>query len=193
MSGTPYEQAVAAKSVEVLARLIKDPKLGGSVKRAIKAIEPNANFPELDAEDQFVAPVREEVAGVRKEVSGLAERLDKLIQQGTDRDAEAALASDFSAVQKRYGFTEDGLRKVMERMRDKNNPDVEAAAAFINESIPRAKPAAATGTNYLPQNFNLKTMFGGGDDAGDRATAASKDPWAFFDAEVRDILNEDAA
>jgi len=192
MSGTTYEQAVAAKSVEVLAKLLKDPKLGSSVKRAIKAIEPNANFPELDAEDQFVAPVREEVAGVRKEVSGLAERLDKLIQQGSDRDAETALRADFDAVQKKYGFTDDGLQKVMERMKAKNSPDVEAAAAFIAESLPRARPATATGTNHLPESFNLKTMMGGGDDSDARATAVSKDPWAFFDAEVRDILNDAA-
>lgn len=189
MSGT-YEQAVGAKSVEVLARLLKHPKLAGQVKRAIKEIEPNANFPELDAEDQFVAPVREEVSGVRKDVQGLTDRLDKLIQQGTDRDAESALASDFSAVQKKYGFTEDGLRKVMTRMQEHNNPDVESAAAWVNEGIPRAKPASATGTNHLPQSFNLKTMFNGSDDADERAASVSKDPWAFFDSEVRSILNE---
>ena len=193
MSGSAYEQAVAAKSVDVLAKLLKHPKLAGQVKRAIKEIEPNANFPELDAEDQFVEPVRKEVEGVRVEMKGLQDRLDKMIQDRDDRDAEGALASDFSAVQKKYGFTEDGLRKVMERMRDKNNPDVESAASFVNERIPRAKPAGATGTSHLPESFNLKTMFGGSEDAGDKAAAVSKDPWAFFDAEVRDILNEDAA
>ena len=192
MSGSAYEQAVAAKSVEVLAKLLKHPKIAGQVKRAIREVEPNANFPELDAEDQFVEPVRKEVEGVRGEVKGLADRLDKMIQAAEDRDAEGALASDFQSVQKKYGFTEDGLRKVMERMREKNNPDVESAAAFVNESIPRAKPATATGTNHLPESFNLKTMFGGGDDASEKATAASKDPWAFFDAEVRDILNDAA-
>ena len=190
MTEPTYEQAVQARSVEVLAKLLKG-KHATAVKRAIREVEPAANFPELDAEDQFVAPVRAEVEGVRGEMKGLADRLDKLIQQGSDRDAENALASDFSAVQRKYGFTEDGLRKVMERMQAKNNPDVESAAAFVNESIPRARPAAATSTDHLPQSFNLKTMFAG-DDGDAKAAQASKDPWAFFDAEVKACLNEAA-
>jgi len=191
MPDLTYEEAVARKSVETLAKLLKHPKHATAIKRAIREVEPNANFPELDAEDQFVAPMRTELQGVRDQVASLGEKMEKFLQASTDRDAENALASDFSAVQKKYGFTEGGLRKVMERMRDKNNPDVEAAAAFVNESIPRARPAAATGTDHLPQNFDLKRMFAG-DDADAKAQSVTKDPWAFFDAEVRDVLDNAA-
>lgn len=187
--GTPYEEAVKEKSVLLLDRLLKNPKLAPSLKRAIKEIEPAANFPELEVEDQLVAPMRQDVDGVRKQVEGIGERLDKFLKGIEDRDAENALAGELSSVQGKYHLTEDGLRKVMERMRDKNNPDAESAAAWVVEQIPRGRPATATGTDHLPQNFDLKRMFDGQSDAGDRAAAVSKDPWAYFDNEVRSIID----
>lgn len=187
-----YEEAVKDKALLLLDKMLKDKKHGTAIKRAIHEIDPTTNFPELDVEETIVAPVRGEVEDVRKQVAGIGEKLDKFLKAAEDRDAENALASDLQGVQAKFHLTEDGLRKVMERMRDKNNPDAEAAAAFVVSQIPRGKPAAATGTDHLPQNFDLKRMFNGSDDADDRAKAITKDPWAYFDSEVRAVLGEAA-
>jgi hypothetical protein len=44
------------------------------------------------------------------------------------------------------------MSNVMDRMREQNNPDVDAAAAWVAESIP--KPAPATGHDFLPSGVD---------------------------------------
>ena len=45
------------------------------------------------------------------------------------------------------------LRAEIQRMRDNNNPEVEAAAAYVADSMP--KPGPATGYDYLGGNVDV--------------------------------------
>jgi hypothetical protein len=76
------------------------------------------------------------------------------------------------------------MDRVMSRMREKNNPDVEAAAAWVVESAP--KPPPATGYDYLPSTVDPY-----GTASGDKAwEGLHKDPQQWMTAELRAIVRD---
>src|ERR1700721_2565218 len=111
---------------------------GASFRKMLKNVEPSIKIPD-DLADSAIAPIKGEVDETKKLVTDFGARLDKFLTETKDKDDTAALRTDLAAAQKRFGLDDDGMKKVMERMRDKNNPDVEAAAAFLASRIPPRK------------------------------------------------------
>jgi hypothetical protein len=160
---------------------------GANFRKLLKTVEPTIKIPD-DLADSAIAPIKGEVDETKKLVTDFGARLDKFLAETNDEKATTALKSDLSAAQKRFGLDDDGMKKVMERMRDKNNPDVEAAAAFVASQIPPPKPVD-TGMGGLgaglfgstAKDDNYEALQTGGDPF---------KPGGWFDKEAAKILNE---
>ena len=160
---------------------------GSAFRRALKDAVPEARIPE-DETDSVAGPIKKELEDLKASIQ--KDKDDKAAAEKADKEAkfEARMRDDIARVQKEYNFDEEGMKKVFERMREKNNPDVDAAAAFIAKGLP--KPQTVTDSGIAPLMADTKSVFGAAD--GDDADMAllHKDPWAFFNKKVPEIINE---
>lgn len=153
-------------------------------KKMVKAVMPDVSIPEVDVAEQFTKTYDEKISAQEEKYAKLQERLDKYEQSGKDKDEEKALDGRIKAVQKEYGWTEEGMEKVIKRMRDQNSADVEGAAAWVARQEPKAQPTKSSPA-YLPEKLNV---YGAGE-KDDQWAALNKSPERFFDSEVVNILN----
>ena len=139
--------------------LWNDPTIGPKVKELVKDKYPNANIPEVDlarnakkAESEILTKVEE----TNKATLARIEAFEKAQKEKEDKDvtarAEREFASDVESVKKRYQLTDEGMAKVFDRMKAKNNPDVEAAAAWVTDNEPSKAPLNSSG--YVDPSFN---------------------------------------
>jgi hypothetical protein len=182
------EYATLTGTFNLLDAAWKNKENGSAFRRALKAANPAARIPEEDA-DAVAAPVLSELEKLKEENKKLLERMDAKDKAETDGKVEADMRAAIAQVRKDYNFDDEGMEKVFARMREKQNPDVEAAAAYIAKTLP--KPQTVKEPGFAPQLADTKTVFGAadGDDA-DMALLHSGRPWDFFDKTAAKILNE---
>lgn len=150
------------KSTALLDKMLGHPVHAPAAEAIIKDLNPAAVFPGREAREAIVNPL---MGAVEKKAAELQAKLDEetaarvAVQTRLDerdaREAEAkqradedALTNRIKSIQTKRGFSDETMQKVLERMREQNSPDVDAAAAFVAESIP--KPLPSTGHDYLP-------------------------------------------
>ena len=180
------ELATLQRAKSLLDTLYSDGDMGMDFKRMLKKKFPDARIPELDIVDKERKAIDEKINPIAEENKKLKERLEKWETDQRNKEEEGALKATLSDVQKKYGFTEEGMQKVIARMKDKNNPDAESAAAFIKSQEP--KPQTIKSSNYLPQDMNL---FGSSQKSDDESIKAlHMDPRKWQDNEIASILNE---
>jgi hypothetical protein len=189
-----YNLGVAA--LKVLDGLLTAPDSRPTVEKLIKEKFPDAKFADSDLFDSRSKPLRDQIeaeSAARKALEQQITDMKKVDQDRLDaieadkkaakeKEFESDIASRLDAVKKKYGFQQEALEAVWKRMQEKNNPDVEAAAAFVSETT--RKPPPLTGPNYLPQQLNVY----GSHEKVDAYEQLHRDPWGYFDGQVRDIV-----
>lgn len=163
---------------------------GAKFRGLLKTVQPDLKIPD-DLAESAIAPVRGEVEDTRKEVKGLAEKLDKFLNDTREEKDTASLRKDLDDAQKKFGLDDDGLKKVMTRMKDKNNPDVFAAAAFVASELPKPQPTSdhglgSTGLDLFgttQKEDKYASLHTGGDPFR---------PGGWFDQQAKEIMNEPA-
>lgn len=178
------ELAIKNKAVALLDRMISDPKDGLAMKRRIKELVPDANFPELSMIDTASAPLMEKLEAAEKANKTLADRLDSWEQKQNNSREEGELQSQLDGIRKQYGFTAEGMQKVIDRMKAKNNPDAESAAAWVASQERKAKPV--TDSALLPSAMNLF----GSNTADESWESLNRDPVKWADQELVKMINE---
>lgn len=181
-----YDRLMAIKSL--MDKAWDDKDTGASFRATLKKVDPSLKIPD-DLAASAIEPVKGELAESRKETKELRERLDKFLTDTKDEKDTASLRADLDRAKKDFGLDDDGMKLVMQRMKDKSNPDVEAAAAFVARSIPKPKPLANEGLGG-----GIDTLFGTTkkEDAFE-ALHTGGDPFkpgGWFDREAQKILNE---
>lgn len=161
-----------------------DGKTGMDFKKMVKAARPDTKIPELETIEAVTKPYDEKITHLTENNKKLEERLDKWEEDQKNRSEESELSSTLHDVKKKYSLTDEGMDKVIARMKEKSNPDAEAAAAWVRDQLPKTKPV--NNSNYTPQSFNLY----GSSEKDEKWEALNKDPIKFFDNEVATILNE---
>lgn len=179
--------AVKNRAVELLNRMINDPSDGLAVKRKIKALVPDANFPELAVIDNASAPIKAALAQAEVFNKSLSDRLDKWEASHKDAKEEGEIQAQLDSVKKQYSFTNEGMQKVVDRMKAKNNPDAESAAAWVAAQERKAQPVAHSA--LLPSALNLF----GSNTADENWEALNRDPQKWMDNELVTMINEFAA
>lgn len=136
-----------------------DPVHGNTVKEIVKAKYPNANIPEVDTLNTVRKAEADILAKVEATKTETLSRIEAFEKAQKDRDekesnskAEREFASEIEVAKKKYQLTDEGMEKVIARMKAKNNPDVEAAAAWVTDNEPSKAPISSSG--YVDPSFN---------------------------------------
>lgn len=187
MSDARTPAQIAQQSVQLLNQLLGDPRTAPEAEKLIQTLNPQAEFPYRQQREAVLGPVMGELEKERARVAALEEKWNAReaaeAQRETKRQEDELLAR-MEAVKSKRGLSDDAMQRVMDRMRANNNPDVEAAAAWVAESVP--KPAPAAGYDYLPS-----TVDPFGTASKDETWAAlHKSPDQWLTAELRSIVRD---
>lgn len=165
-----------ARSAALLDNMLTDPRTADQAESLVQLVNPQAKFPMRERREAIAAPFMGELEKERK----AREALEAKIAAREEREAaeaqakhEAALLERMEKVKAKRGFSDEMMQRVMDRMRDNNSPDVEGAAAFVAESVP--KPAPATGHDFLPTTVDPYGATSG--DEKWKALHANSDQW----------------
>lgn len=171
----------------LLERMLVDPRTAPDAERLVSQLNPQAQFPNRQQREAVLAPVMSELEKERARVGALEAKWAAREEAEAAREAkraEDALVSRMESVKRQRGLSDEAMDRVMQRMRENNNPDVEAAAAWVAESAP--KPPPVSGYDYLPATVDPY-----GTASGDKAwEALHKDPQQWLTAELRSIVRD---
>lgn len=171
--------------------LWNDPKYGMQIKEMVKEKYPNANIPEVDmarANRRVEGEVLAKFDEKEKALNARIEAFEKSQKEKEDKDAQAKAEREFAgeveSVKKKYQLTPEGMEKVFARMKEKNNPDVEAAAAWVTDHEVKEQPPVSS--PYAPQSFDLY-----GSQSGDKAWEdLNRNPMAYGDRIIAEMAND---
>jgi len=184
----PRQQAeLHARSAALLDKLLGDPRVAPQAEELIAKVNPDAKFPGRDMRDAMLTPVKAQLDQERAAREALEARLnarDAADAAAKQTQAEQDLMNRLNSVKSKRGFSDDVMNRVMDRMREQNNPDVDAAAAYVAESIP--KPSAVAGLDYLGGNVDVY-----GAVSGDTAwKGLHENPNGWLTQELRNIAHD---
>lgn len=152
--------ALLQQTAQLTKALWDDPKHGMMVKEAAKDKFPDAVIPEVDTIRALRKTEESVTSRIDAATKALEDRLaasEKALKDKEDADAEAKETKKFAkavdATKKKYQLTPEGMEKVFARMKEMNNPDVEAAAAWVTDHQAMTKPTDVS--NYSPSDMNL--------------------------------------
>jgi Skp family chaperone for outer membrane proteins len=188
----PVERAkILENSAKLLNQLWNDPKEGINVKKAWKNVFPDAVIPEVEI-DREKNRIEQELATKAEETNKMLQdklsAFEKKLQERDEAERSAKEAQQFEqeidSVRRKYALTEEGMQKVYARMKEKNNPDVEAAAAWVTDHEVKAKPTS--NSSFAPQEMNLY----GSSNADKEWETLNKNPIKYFDNTVTEMIND---
>jgi len=178
---------IGSRAAHLLNQMLGNPKHAPAAEAIIADLNPNAKFPGRAVREAAYAPVNaalEEERAARKKLEDRLNAREAADQAAADARAEADIESRITAVKRQHGFSDEAMEKVIGRMRERNNPDIESAAAFVANTMPRATPAI--GNDGLPRNVD-NYGFGTGDKAWE---GLHKNPDRWLADEIRATVND---
>lgn len=180
------ELSVLQNAYSMLNKLYNHPEKAMEFKKLAK--EAGYKVPEIDTIERVTKPYDEKLAAFEEKSKKFMERMDKWENDNLSAKEENALRAELDSIQKKEGFTDEGMKKVIDRMREKNNPDVEAAAAWVKSKEPKPTPTTNT-HNFAQSKFKGSSLTGGGEEGEKAWDSLTKNPDDYFDSIVNDVLN----
>jgi len=182
------EQAkILQGAYNLMNKLYSHPDKAMDFKKLVKG----AGFavPELDTIEKVTKPYDEKMTAYEEKFKKLEERFAKKEADEADAREEASLSKDMENARKEYGLTEEGMKKVIDRMKEKKNMDVEAAAAWVVSKEPKAQPTKSS-HNFSQSKFNGKDLTRGQDtESVEKLLSGKMSGDDYFDQVVNDVLN----
>ena len=178
---------IEKRGAYLLNQLLGDPRTAEEAEKLVAKINPNAQFPMRDRREALIAPVMTELEKERARVAALEAKWaarETADAEAAQRRAEDELLARVENVKAKRGFSDEMMTKVMDRMRANNNPDVDAAAAWVAESVPKAGPA--TGHDFLPTTVDPFGTTSGEE----KWQSLHKDPDRWLTSELRSIAKD---
>ena len=185
------ELAMLKRQAGLAEKMYNDPVHGMDIKRALKAIEPNANIPELALENTH-RQIEQKALDAQAALDARIAAFERTQQEREDRvraaDEDSKIARELDAAQRKYSLSDAGRQKAIERMIETKSTDVEAASAWVRTLEPRTP----TGNSFAPQALD----YGKTSESGDNLKALNEevlrtghaDKW--FDKTVASVLND---
>jgi hypothetical protein len=167
----------------LLNKMWNDPKTGMAFKKKVKEFVPDAKIPELDIVDGATAPIFAELEEQKKANKTLADRLDNWETSQKNSKEESELQTQLDAIRKQYSFTPEGMQKVVDRMKEKNNPDADAAAAWVAAQERKARPVTPAFSKTDLNLYGASTI-----DESMKELHTNPERWAVNEMEI--MLNE---
>lgn len=176
------EQIADERLRDLTNKLWADKDLGPRVQAFAKQMYPDAKT-DVDVVNPYLDPIREENAK-------LAEKIAKMEAAQAAREAEAekkagetSFKDMLDKVRRDYSLTDEGLDKVVQRMKDAGAYDAEAAAAWVARQTP---PPASPGPTWAPQHLNLF----GSRDKDESMAQLHRDPQGYMDAQLSEFVKD---
>lgn len=165
---------------ELADKLWNDKTLGPQVQAFAKGLYPDAKTT-ADVVDPWVNPLREENKKIADKLDALlAERAEEK-KADEQKKGDESFRATLDRVRKDYGLTDEGLDKVVARMKEAGAYDAEAAAAWVARQTP---PPAAPGPGWAPEHMNLF-----GSRKRDEAFAElHNDPQGYMDSQLNEFV-----
>jgi hypothetical protein len=171
----------------LMNKLYSHPDKAMDFKKLVKG----AGFavPELDTIEKVTKPYDEKIAAWEDKFSKLEEKLAKRETEDLNAKEEAQLSKELESARKEFALTDEGMKKVLDRMKEKKNLDVEAAAAWVVSKEPKAQPTK-TSHNFSQSKFKGSSLIGGEKEEAEKTwNQLVKSPEDYFDNVVNDVLN----
>lgn len=177
---------ILQESRRLLDAMYTDPVHGLSVKKAFKAVKPDAVIPELEAHAAIV-PVMEKVDAVGAALAKLNERMDNDVQERQQSAAADALARQMAQARDRFKLTDEGIEGMTALMREKGIVDpIDAAELFVSRQ-PKPQLASQRQGRYGQATYSDVTGFA---DQEEKQKMLLENPDRFLAAEVEQCLAE---
>lgn len=148
----PAADPAAERLAKVYDALWSDKDIGAKVRAKTKEMFPDVVTPE-DHIDPILAPVRAELDAMRETLK--TEREARATEKAADDEARqaATMRQQLDAARERFNLNDDGLDKMVARMKETGNyTDAEAAAAWVVQQTP---PVVVPKAGYLPKKLDL--------------------------------------
>ncbi len=137
------ELAALKKSAEILKALHNDGGTGIELKKLMKKKWPTWSDPQLDALEE-VSKAEEKLGKAAEEKMSKVEKMVQDLLDERKKDKEEATVNSFkerlAKVREDYGYTEEGVNKILEVMKDRGITNPEDAAVIFEKNQP--KPTA---------------------------------------------------
>jgi hypothetical protein len=174
------------RALGLLNKMADHPEQGIAFKKMAKTIDKTLQFTDLDMAERIQAPVLEKLTAAEQRLATMeAEREAEKLAREQEKTLRT-LTDDVDRAVKSFGLTEDGRKKMTERMQEKGNLDAEAAAAWVAAQAPKAKPSESNGA-FAPSGLN---PFGAAE-KDDSLAGLHLDPVKWQDSEIQKILMEE--
>lgn len=176
---TPQQIDALQRAQKLVDSLWDNPTIGADVRKQAKALFADIKLPDEQVEP-VLAPLRAQLDALSGNNKTLQEQIDKMLKEKED----AALADNFekklNAARSKYNMTDEGIAKVLARMKETQNyNDVDGAAAAVLWDTPTPKPTS--GPSWLPQGMNLF----GSSEKDERWEKLHTNPMKYQDDELR--------
>jgi hypothetical protein len=175
---------------QIKQALWSDPKFGPQVKEMVKEKFPQANIPEVDAARSARAAEKEILSRVEAKEKAFDDKIAAWEKTQNERDTAAAKAkeeaeftTEVEQVKKKYQLTPEGMQKVFDRMKAKNSPDVEAAAAWVTD---HEQKAPVVDNTFAQQTMDMY----GANSGSDEWAELNKNPRAYGDKVIAEMAND---
>lgn len=148
----PATDPAAERLAQVYNALWADKDIGAKVRAKTKEMFPDVVTPE-DNIDPLLAPVRAELAEMQETLK--TEREARVAERAAETEARqaATMREQLDAACERFNLNDDGLDKMVARMKETGNyTDAEAAAAWVVQQTP---PVVVPKAGYLPKKLDL--------------------------------------
>lgn len=176
--------AALGRAEALLNTLWNDKEKGLEFKRMVKNKVPDAKIPELDIIETVTKPYNDQISALKESNKKFEDRLTAWETEKLNAKEEGDLTKMLDSVRSKHRFTDDGMAKVVARMKEKNNPDAESAAAWVLAQEVPVKPANSSIVPGVPGKANL---FGSAKQT-DEWKELNIDPLGYADNEIANIL-----
>ena len=176
------EQVAQSRLLELAQDLWNDAELGPKVQAKAKAKWPDAKTTN-EVVDPWLNPLREENAKLAKALEEMREERAAEKKAAEQKTSEQSFAAMLDKVRRDFSLTDEGVDKVVARMKEAGAYDVEAAAALVARQAP---PAPVPGPTWAPQSLNLF----GSKDFDEARARLHRDPIGHMDAELSEFVRD---
>lgn len=173
------------KANGVLNTLLADPKHGLSVERIIKEKFPTANTARVDQTDAIINMAKPVLDAQAQALEKMQKEFSEYRATQEAKEAEGQMRDNLRRVQESYGFTEDGMKQVIETAQTRNLAhDLDAAAALVAAKQPKAAPVSQA-SSYFPDQPDVYGLQQ--DEPEEKWKLLRTNPDAFFRNEIMAI------
>ena len=137
------------RAEQLIFSLWNDPEYGPKIREAAKK-----QFGDIKTleDDPVVGSIKSENENLKKALDEVRARLNKRDEEDEQAKTFRQMEEAVSAAQRKFGLTDEGRAKMLDRMKEtKNFGDPEAAAAWVSHSSPPETPKPT----WSPTKLNL--------------------------------------